>query len=227
MDIDNSGVCSGMNTRDQNVKYINGNEMSGEMSKMNALHADFSHIDALHTGLVETVVLPAPYSVRRSSAADIAIVGDLVCAEEVLEVWHLHRMSVVDTLRKTLELAYYGHGEVYTLYDGEEIIGMGGLFPLQHMGRIGAEIWFIGMNLSGHNRLCLEHIKPVIQYFINKYPILMNVVGVWNRQSIRWLRYVGFHVEERGICTGKNNAYFHQFYLTKAAWENRRNNVCR
>lgn len=173
----------------------------------------------MNNSLLEEVALPFPYGLRRASVEDVCGVHEIICAEEILEVWHLHRSPVEDVLKKTVEMADCGHGEVYTLCVGDEIIGMGGVFPLHGMGRHGAEIWFVGMDLRGHKRLCVEHIRPVIQYFIEKYPILMNVVGVWNLNSIRWLRHMGFHVEDRPICVGKNEAYFHRFYLTKAVWD--------
>ena len=116
-----------------------------------------------------------------------------------------------------------GRGLTYSLYreneHKQEILGMGGLVPFQSMGNTVAEIWFIGADMNKHSRFLARHVKEILALFFQEYPILINVVGTWNKRSIRWLEYLGFFVEKTPQYMGANQALFHRFYMTKQMFD--------
>lgn len=40
----------------------------------------------------------------------------------------------------------------------------------------------------------LRHCRHVMDVLNDRYPAMMNYVGVWNRCSLRWLRWCGFEI---------------------------------
>ena len=163
------------------------------------------------------------YSVSLSRLEEVEELCAVVSADEVLELWHLFRMPVEDALRKSIE--YSGQSPVYSIYRENEyekqIIGMGGLNPLiGGRGTVG-ELWFMGADMDEHARFLIRHTKEILRMFFEKCPVLINVIGVWNKRGIRWLHYLGFCVEKKSEYMGLNQALFHRFYMTKEAFYTR------
>ena len=163
------------------------------------------------------------YYISQAKESEIDEVCEIVSAEEILEIWHLFRMPTHDALQKTIEYSRSGLGVAYTLYREntykKEIIGMGGVVPLPNIGNSVAEVWCIGADMEEHTRFVARHSRDIMRMFFEKYPVLINVVGTWNKRSIRWLKYVGFFVEEKPEFMGMNKALFHRFYMTKQMFD--------
>ena len=163
------------------------------------------------------------YSISKSQECEIDDVCEIVNAEEILEMWHLFRMPAHDLLQKCFEYATSGHGTMYSLYRenayGREILGMGGTVPLLNVGNIAAEVWCVGADMTKHSQFIARHSKEILRMLFGDYLVLLNVVGTWNKRSIRWLKYIGFFVEEKPQYMGKNNALFHRFYMTRQMFD--------
>lgn len=156
----------------------------------------------------------APYYFRPTNFEDIETLYENIRSEEILEAWHLHRLSVEDVLVQSLEWGKKEGSFIFTLCHNDTVLGIGGLSPLPIMNNAMAEIWFLGMDFQEHKKFAVHHAKNIIKKINQEYPILFNIVGAWNTQSINWLRHMGFCVEEATQAMGKNNAPFHRFYLT-------------
>jgi len=164
------------------------------------------------------------YSVSIAKMHEIDEVCELVNAEAILEVWHLFRMSVHDALQKSVEKGMSEWGApAYSLYREneytKEIIGMGGVVPLASTGNTVGEIWFIGSEMEIHSRFVARDTRELLRIFFAKHLVFINVVGTWNTRCIRWLRYLGFFVEEKPQYMGMNKALFHRFYMTKQVFD--------
>lgn len=184
------------------------------------------------------------YSLSIAHDDEIDDVCEIVNADKMLEVWHLFRLPVYSVLQKNLQdiarfkrrnkqgvNKYHGnkqgihqhnlsHGmTTYSLYktsnSEEQIIGMGGIVPLSSMGNTVAEVWFIGSDMKQDFEFVAHFSREILESLFEKYSILTNVVGTWNKAYIRWLRYLGFFVEKKPQYVGVNQALFYRFYMTK------------
>lgn len=164
------------------------------------------------------------YGVSIAKMHEIDEVCERVSAETILEVWHLFRMSVHDALQESVEKGMDEWGApAYSLYREneytKEVIGMGGVVPLTSAGNTVGEIWFIGSEMEMHSRFVARETRELLRIFFEKHLIFINVVGTWNKRCIRWLRYLGFVVEEKPQYMGMNKALFHRFYMTKQMFD--------
>lgn len=170
------------------------------------------------------------YSLRYAHKEEIELMSHTVNAEEMLEVWRLFNLDVEEALKSVFLVKEKRGLLIFSLYQKnnfeENIIAMGGLVPLNMDNTNGsgatslvAEIWFLGTDMDKHSRFIVKYAKEILQKFLNTYPILINVVGAWNKRNIRWLRSLGFCVEKTPHKMGMDNAFFHRFYITKDMFE--------
>lgn len=147
---------------------------------------------------------------------------DGICQDEIYEAWQLYHVSAEKLLEKILEHAGKGEGEAYFLVfhdreKGERVIGLGGLSPLNDMGKSVGEIWFAGGYLTKHKRFLVLYGKEIIAKALTHYPILVNIAASWNNQTFSLVRYLGFFVEEGCIRAGLSNTLFKRFYMMRNA----------
>ncbi|MDE7012703.1 MAG: hypothetical protein K2O76_05650 [Mailhella sp.] len=145
---------------------------------------------------------------------------DVICQDEIYEAWQLYRISAGKLLENVLEHAFKGEGEAYFLVfhdreKGGRVIGLGGLAPLNDMGKSVGEIWFAGGYLTKHKRFLVRHGREIIAKALTHYPILVNIAASWNNQTFSLVRYLGFFVEEDYIRAGLSRALFKRFYTVR------------
>lgn len=64
-------------------------------------------------------------------------------------------------------------------------------------------------------RRFLRMCRNALMEFFEDYDILMNYVDTRNEVSIRWLKYMGFHVDENPMECGVLKKPFHKFIMTR------------
>lgn len=69
-------------------------------------------------------------------------------------------------------------------------------------------------NALKHKREFLLQSPKVIEQMLNVCPYLFNFVHTENRTSVRWLKWLGFTIEESRPF-GKKGELFHRFHLTR------------
>lgn len=167
------------------------------------------------------------YSLRKASREEIDLLCHTINPEEMLEVWRLCHMGVEKILERAFDLQEKRTFPIFSLYQKnayeENILAMGGLIPLSDNAdnalSLIAEIWFLGTDMDRHKRFLAKHAKEILKEFLEIYPVLVNVVGAWNKRNIRWLRSLGFDVEQKPQKMGREKAFFHRFYITKTGLE--------
>ncbi len=128
---------------------------------------------------------------------------DVICQDEIYETWQLYRISAGKLLENVLEHVFKGEGEAYFLVfhdreKGGRVIGLGGLAPLNDMGKS-----------------VVRHGREIIAKALTHYPILVNIAASWNNQTFSLVRYLGFFVEEDYIRAGLSKALFKRFYTVR------------
>lgn len=78
-------------------------------------------------------------------------------------------------------------------------------------------VWMLGTDESmNHRKLFLELSPPVINEMLNACPSLFNYVHVDNKKSIRWLKWLGFTIDEPSPY-GVGGELFHKFHIEKSS----------
>lgn len=94
------------------------------------------------------------------------------------------------------ELAFqFEHYHPFTLWDGADMIGMGGVAPVPHFPQIGAA-WFLGTHLAdarpiGMTRAC----KRMKAYGEGRFEKIGNIVPAFMEKRIKWLEFLGFDID--------------------------------
>lgn len=73
--------------------------------------------------------------------------------------------------------------------------------------------WLLGANsMLKHKKLILQYSKVIVLDMMNKYNYLYNYVHEDNLANIRWLKWLGFEIDDakqHGVCGDK----FHKFHM--------------
>lgn len=152
------------------------------------------------------------YEIKKATQDEVYILSLKVCDMEVLELWQLFHIDIETMLTILFEDEKQ---EIYSLYFQGDIIGMGGLAPLNGLGLHCAEIWFLGENLINHQRFLVQYGKQIIQKSLEKFPILLNQTAAWNKKTLRMVKYLGFTIDEKYLRLGCEKILFKRFYVTK------------
>jgi hypothetical protein len=72
--------------------------------------------------------------------------------------------------------------------------------------------WMVGTHrLDRHARLFLRHCRHQVAVMHNHFPVLVNCVAAANTRAIRWLRWLGFQVDDNPIPIGLYDVPFYRF----------------
>lgn len=130
--------------------------------------------------------------------------------EDVAEIWASHHHSPIEALMVGFELSHFS---VVVECDGVPAVMLG----LIKQGLItGSGIpWLLGTNHAlNYKREFLLQSPPVIKEMLNICSNLSNHVHADNRVSIRWLKWLGFTIDDP-VAIGVGGELFHRFHLEK------------
>ena len=100
------------------------------------------------------------------------------------------------------------------LVDGEPVcvFGVGGPSLMSEVG----VPWLLGTDaVVKHQRAFLRRNKAIVAKMLDAFPVLINMVDARNVHSIRWLRWLGFHIGEP-FAWGVEGRPFHPFSMRAA-----------
>ena len=124
------------------------------------------------------------------------------------EVWASNRNTPIEALMKGWEISNYT--TVVTVND--EPCVMIGLAIRDILSGSGVP-WLLGTeNALKYKRQFITQVPAVISEMLDICPRLYNYVHVKNKVSIKWLKLIGFTLEDPLPC-GPNNELFYKFYL--------------
>lgn len=126
------------------------------------------------------------------------------------EVWASHRWTPLQAMLKSVEVSDYSTAIVI---DGE-LCGIFGLRVDSYLSGRGLPWMLTSNNMINYKRDFILKTRPVIDQMMEVVPYLENYVHAKNKLSIRWLKWVGFTVEQPEPV-GYNGELFHKFHITK------------
>ena len=126
------------------------------------------------------------------------------------EVWAAARKSPREAM---LDALYLPGRSVVVLVDSVPCAMLGVVTQSVLFGH--GVVWMLGTDEAmKHRRLFLELSPPVIREMLDLYPYLFNYVHSENKQSIRWLSWLGFTIEPPAPY-GVSGELFHKFHIEK------------
>lgn len=100
--------------------------------------------------------------------------------------------------------------ECYTCVYNEKPIGM---FGLSYLDDSEGSVWFLGTEATfKHPSKWIKLGRQYINHFLEKYPVLTNMVSVNNTAHIQWLKHLGAIFS---TPYEKNSNLFKDFYFIK------------
>lgn len=128
------------------------------------------------------------------------------------EVWASSRSEPVDALLRSVLAST---DACVGLMDGEPAC-LFGVAPLSLLSGRGSP-WMLGTDLVDRNPVpFLRRCRPVVARWLSVYPTLENHVDARNVVAQRWLRWLGFTLEE-ARPHGPDGMLFHPFHLRLGA----------
>lgn len=145
--------------------------------------------------------------VRKATVLDPKVLAPKLKESDVSEIWASHKATPLEAL--TFPFSVKGH-MTFSIIGNENqgVIGMFGVAPSDHKD------WGIAWLLTSdelyeHREQFLEECPKWIQKMHTKYNYLYNHVHTSNKQSMAWMRVLGF----KAVVSGAWGALGHTFTL--------------
>lgn len=144
---------------------------------------------------------------RAPTQDDIIRIGENMRAADVAEVWAAGRRGPCEALYRSMRAS----NECVTIDIEDEPIAMMGVAKRSLLSDEGY-IWLLGTNgVAKHYRKLAPTIPPTLAAMGKHCKVLRNYVHERNTLSIRWLRRMGFTLDEPAPY-GAIGDSFHHFY---------------
>jgi len=128
------------------------------------------------------------------------------------EVWASNHHSPLESMMKGWELSDVS---TVAIDDNGEPLVMIGLVKRDVLTGSGV-VWMLGANRSmNHKKEFFRQTKPIINEMLTICPRLCNMVHNKNTNSILWLKWLGFTIEDP-IPHGPDLELFHRFHLERS-----------
>lgn len=138
----------------------------------------------------------------------IKYIADNMRAADALEVWEMSGQTPIVSIEKGLKLSRYSS---VALVNGIPC-AVFGLVIVDILTGTGVP-WLLGTDYAvKHRRVFLENCKQGLDQMLQTCPNLFNYVHAENKISVRWLKYMGFTIEDP-VPMGRNGAMFHKFSI--------------
>lgn len=146
----------------------------------------------------------------KPTPAAIQTIADTMRDADRVEVWESHRLTPHQALEYGLKLSDYA---VVVEADGVPVAAFG---LTKECVLTGAGVpWMLTSSKSlNYKREFLLQSPAVVAEMLNICPRLSNYVHADNRVSIRWLKWLGFTIDEP-MPVGVNKALFHRFHFER------------
>lgn len=130
---------------------------------------------------------------------------------DIDEIWASHHYTPVEALMEGWKDSYLS--AIVTIED--EPCVMLGLVIHDILSGSGVP-WLLGTeNVLKHKREFVRQVPAVIDMMLDICPKLTNFVHVENRASVRWLKRIGFILDDP-LPYGCENELFHRFHLERS-----------
>jgi hypothetical protein len=140
----------------------------------------------------------------------IQFIADNMREEDVNEVWASGKYTPIEAL----ELSLKHSKKSMVVYADDIPIAALGVVSRDFLSGVGVPWLLSAEQALKHKRYFLELAPPIIKEMLMTYSKLVNHVHVENKLSIRWLKWLGFTIEDPAPLrtTGE---LFHQFHMER------------
>ena len=146
--------------------------------------------------------------IREIEEGDIAVLVRNMRKHDVQEVNAATRMGVRNAVETSVNLSTYAK----TGLVNDELVCMWGVCPISLISSSGSP-WMLGTDLiEKKQRIFLRRSKPWLEDIKKDYKTLENHVDERNTLSVRWLKWLGFEMNEAEPY-GVNGELFHKFTM--------------
>lgn len=146
--------------------------------------------------------------VRQATLDDVEFLIENIRPEDVEELDALDGSTVRKALDETENLLE--NSQVWEV-EGE-MVCMFGVTPLQDDDEVGV-IWMLATTeFEQYSMMFAARCKKVVEKMLSGYEYVFNYVHSKNVKSIRWLKWLGFHICDPEPL-GKKGATFHRFEI--------------
>ena len=125
--------------------------------------------------------------IRPSIQEDCAIIGHNMCKQDALEMWSYDRSSPIDAVRNSFKKSIIS----MTIFHDEMPLAIFGIMPMNMSAGI---LWMLstdGLRDGRFGRPFVRNSKKWFNDMLEVYPRLYGMVDLRNKESIRWLTYLG------------------------------------
>jgi hypothetical protein len=152
--------------------------------------------------------LAAKVEIREVKEGDIAVLVRNMREADKDEVNAATRMGLRNAVSSSVTMSSYAKTG---LVDGA-LVCMWGVCPISLISKKGTP-WMLGTDLiKKKQKIFLKRSKPWLEDIKKDYNYLENYVDARNTLSIKWLKWLGFKVEDP-IPYGVNGEPFHKFTM--------------
>lgn len=129
---------------------------------------------------------------------------------DIDEVWASHRHAPLESLTGAVSSSDY---HAIVTFEGEPIAALG-LRVGSYLSGEGVP-WLLSTNAAlKHKREFLTNTESVVSSMLDITPRLVNYVHADNKLSIRWLKWIGFTIDDP-IESHLSKELFHKFHMTR------------
>lgn len=130
--------------------------------------------------------------------------------DDISEIWASHNMRPLHAIEFGMN-----HGVAFTgLADGEPVV-VWGVIRQSYVPNMGIP-WMIASAALDRNDVAIAFLRrcrePLLE-FLSEYDMLVNYVDTKNVRAIKWLKYMGFAVEDTPKPYGALKLPFHRFEM--------------
>ncbi len=125
--------------------------------------------------------------------------------EDVEEIRAMNGHKPIDALMGAFKAP---NSKVYTIVNGNEIIGMFGVSDCVNGTNYGVPWMLTSSSIKSISKEFLRECRTWVDHLGEKYPVLYNFVHDKNKTAMRWLQWCGFDVKfQKPYGVKKENFY--------------------
>lgn len=143
-----------------------------------------------------------------ASMADAMDLAPRLRPADLAEIHAAGQSSALAALTRSLSLSSHA----FAIRAEGEVIGLWGVGPLSLLGGIGCPWMLASDGVTRHAGAFLRGCRASLAFARACYPRLENRVDARNALAIRWLRWMGFHLDP-ALPFGPLGLPFHRFTL--------------
>ena len=146
----------------------------------------------------------------KPTPAALKFIADNMRKADADEVWASGRYTPTEAI----ELSVRGSKKLVVVYADDTPLTVLGVVPRGVLSDVGIPWLLSAEQALNYKREFLKLSPPVIDEMLDIYPKLVNHVHSKNKLSIRWLKWLGFTIEDPELIrtTGE---LFHRFHMER------------